>query len=121
MFARRRMMRTMSSARRTIGILAVAILLAGSCSGLFPTRIGDIHASPRKFDGKQVTVKGTVAEIVNLLFVKYFVVRDETGEIPVVAERILPAMGETVTITGKVQEAFALGDERLIVIVESPR
>jgi len=104
---------------RTIGSLAGAALLAGACSGLFPTRIGDIHASPRKFDGKTVTVKGTVAESVNLLFMKYFVVRDETGEIPVVTGRILPARGETVTITGKVQEAFALGDERMIVIVES--
>lgn len=110
-----------SHARRWIGCLAVAVLLAGACSGLFPTRIEDIHASPREFDGRQVTVKGTVTEIVNLLFVKYFVVRDETGEIPVVTERVLPAKGETVTIRGKVQEAFALGDQRLIVIVESAR
>lgn len=102
-----------------IGILVVAALFGVACSGLLPTRIGDIHASPRKFDGKQVTVKGTVTEAVNLLFVKYFVVRDDTGDIPVVTERILPARGETVTIKGKVQEAFALGDERLLVIVES--
>lgn len=66
-------------------------------------------------------MKGTVTETVNLLFMKYFVVRDESGEIPVVTERILPAKGETVTIRGKVQEAFALGEERLIVIVESTR
>lgn len=104
-----------------IGILAVAALFGVACSGLFPTRIGDIHASPRQFDGRQVTVKGTVTESVNLLFVKYFLVRDETGEIPVVTEQVLPARGETVTIKGKVQEAFALGDERLIVIVESTR
>lgn len=109
-----------SNARRTIGTLAVAALFAGACSGLFPTRIGDIHASPRAYHGKQVTVKGTVTDGVNLLFVKYFLVRDETGEIAVVTERILPGKGETVTIRGKVQEAFALGDERLIVIVESP-
>ncbi len=50
---------------------------------------------------------------------KYFVVRDDTGEIPVVTERVIPARGETVTIRGEVQEAFALGEERLIVIVES--
>lgn len=107
-----------SNAPRWIAGLAVAVLFAGACSGLFPTRIGDIHASPRKFAGRQVTVKGTVTETVNLLFVKYFVIRDDTGEIPVVTERVLPARGETVTINGKVQEAFALGDERLLVIVE---
>lgn len=114
-------MGTMSSARGTIVCLAVAALLAEACSGLLSTRIGDIHASPRQFDGKQVTVKGTVTETVNLLFVKYFVVQDETGEIPVVTERILPAKGETVTISGRVQESFALGDERWIVIVESAK
>lgn len=105
--------------RRRIGNLAVAALFAGACSGLFPTQIGKIHASPRQFHGKQVTVKGTVVESVNLLFVKYYVLRDETGEIPVVTERILPAKGEVMTVKGKAEEAFALGDERLIVIVES--
>lgn len=111
----------MRKRRRTIGVLFVAALFAGACAGLLPTRIGDIHASPRQYDGKQVTVKGTVTEIADLVFVRYFVVRDATGEIPVVTDRILPAKGETVTISGRVQEAFALGDQRLLVILESSK
>lgn len=112
-------MSMISGVRRRIGSLVVAALLVGSCSGLFPTPIGKIQASPREFHGKRVTVKGTVTESVNLLFVKYFMLRDESGEIPVVTERILPAKGETITAKGEVQEAFALGDQRWIVIVES--
>ncbi len=111
----------MSKVRLQIGVLFVAALFAGACAGLLPTRIGDIHSSPRRYDGKQVTVKGTVTDIVNLVFVKYFFLRDDTGEIPVVTDRVLPAKGETVTISGRVQEAFALGDQRLLVILESPK
>jgi hypothetical protein len=119
--AGRRQMSRISDVRRRIGILAVAALFAVSCAGLFPTPIGKIKASPREFDGKQVTVKGTVTDVASLLFVKYFLLQDETGEIPVVTERTPPGMGETVTIKGRVHEAFALGDQRLIVIVESAR
>jgi hypothetical protein len=114
-------MSRISDGRRRIGSLAVAALFAASCASLFPTPIGEIKASPREYDGKQVTVKGTVTDVASLVFVKYFMLRDETGEILVVTERTPPGKGETVTIKGKVHEAFALGDQRLIVIVESPR
>ncbi len=103
-----------------IYLLLVTLFYLTSCSeGLFSTPIGKIQANPRDYDGKPVTVKGTVTESANLLLLKFFVVKDATGEIHVVTERIIPNKGETVTVKGKVQEAFALGDQRLIVIVES--
>lgn len=100
-------------------LLSVSLLLWTCSEGLFSTPIGKIQAGPRDYDGKAVTVKGTVTDSANLLFMKYFVVKDGTGEIHVVTERIIPRKGEMVTVKGRVQEAFALGDQRLIVIVES--
>lgn len=100
-------------------LLVVLFFLAPCSEGLFPTPIGKIQAGPRDYDGKPVTVKGTVTDSANLLFMKFFVVKDATGEIHVVTERIIPRKGETVTVKGRVQEAFALGDQRLIVIMES--
>jgi len=103
-----------------ICLLLVTLFSLISCSeGLFSTPIGKIQDGPRDFDGKAVTVKGTVTDSANLLFMKYFVLKDGTGEIHVITERIIPRKGETVTVKGKVQEAFSLGDQRLIVIVES--
>lgn len=102
-------------------MLAVLSFAGGCLEGLFSTPIGKVKTSPRDFDGKLVTVKGTVTESVNILFVKYFVLRDSTGEIPVITERTLPRQGEMISVKGNVQEAFAIGDQRLIVIVESPQ
>jgi hypothetical protein len=100
-------------------MLSVPLFLGACSEGLFSTPIGKVKTSPRDFDGKQITVKGTVTESANLIFVKYFVLRDGTGEIPVVTVRTLPRQGEIIAVKGNVQEAFAVGDQRLIVIVES--
>jgi len=105
--------------------LAWPVLLAvlGSCitvgcTGLFPTKIKDILQNPRKFDGKAVTIAGEVKEGANLVFVKYFVVRDDTGEIIVVTDRAVPRPGEKVWVTGRVNQAFAIGDKSVVVIIE---
>jgi len=120
MFSRDAGRRKKTSTR--ICIFLFFLLFLATCSGgLFSTPVGKIQASPREYDGKQVTVKGTVTESASLLFVKYFLLKDETGEIPVVTERILPRKGEIVSVTGNVQEAFAFGDKQVIVIVESSK
>ncbi|NWF99499.1 MAG: hypothetical protein HXY19_00930 [Thermoanaerobaculaceae bacterium] len=103
---------------RRLALAALVGLLAAACSSLFATRIGDILANPRKYDGREVTVAGKVTDTTNLLVVKYFTVSDGTGKIPVVTERPLPREGESITVTGTVEEAFALGDRHLLVLLE---
>jgi len=99
--------------------LLLCLLLAGCAAGWNAIPIGKIHAAPREYDGRNVTVSGTVASGMDLLLLKYFVLRDDTGEIPVITGRVVPAPGERVTVKGEVKEVFAIGDQRLIVIVES--
>ncbi len=103
---------------RACAAAVAASLLAASCAGIFATRIGDIQGSPGRFDGRHVTVVGDVSRTVNLLFVKYFVVRDSSGEIAVVTQRPLPKEGDHVSVKGTVHQAFKLGDANLVVIVE---
>ncbi len=105
---------TWTSARR---VFLLAWLLA-SCSSLLATKIGDILADPRKYDGKEVQVVGEVTDTTNLLVAKFFTVRDGTGEIVVVTERPLPRKGEKLAVRGTVREAFALGERHLLVIQE---
>ena len=99
----------------------VAVLLLVGCSSMFSTSIGKIQQHPREYDGKTVTVSGTVKQAVNLLFIKYYLVDDGSGSIPVVTKRAVPSTGEKVTVTGRVDQAFALGDRSLLVILEEPR
>ena len=56
-----------------------------SC-GIDTTRISDILAHPRDYADKEVTISGEVTETFSLFVVKYFVVRDSSGEISVVRE-----------------------------------
>jgi aspartyl/asparaginyl-tRNA synthetase len=82
------------------------------------TSIGDLLKSPRSYDRKIITISGDVTNRTNLLAVKFFTLKDGSGEIAVVTERVLPNIGEKVRVRGRVKEAFALGDTQLIVFVE---
>ncbi|MGZ3535578.1 MAG: hypothetical protein ACXU9K_10155 [Thermodesulfobacteriota bacterium] len=103
--------------RAGLAILFCSIMVLG-CSGLFSTPIGKILENPRAYAGKTVTVSGEVTQIFSLVFIKYFKVRDETGEILIVTDRPLPKVGTKIKVKGTVQEAFSIGDQQLIVINE---
>lgn len=100
-----------------LAILFSFLILLG-CSSLFTTPIGKILADPRAYAGKTVTVSGEVTQIFSLVFIKYFKLRDKTGEIVIVSYRPLPRIGTKVKVKGTVQEAFSIGDQQLIVINE---
>jgi len=94
------------------------MLIVFACGSIIPTPIGNIKDNPRDYDGKIVTVEGTVKEVFSLFIVKYFVVEDDTGEIAVITAKTLPKLRQKIKVRGKVEEAFSLGDIQLIVILE---
>lgn len=100
-------------------VLAFLVLALVSC-GVVTTKIGDITGHPRDYAGKEVTISGEVTEVFSFFIIKYFVVRDGTGEISVVTERPLPVKGENIKVRGVVQEAFSLGARSALVLVEKP-
>jgi cytochrome c-type biogenesis protein CcmE len=107
--------------RRCLAILiflAFNLLLIG-CNTSTP--INKILENPRDYAGKPVKISGEVTEVFSLVVVKYFVVKDKTGEITVVTKRPLPREGTEITVKGTVQEAFSIGDKQLIVIVENEK
>jgi aspartyl/asparaginyl-tRNA synthetase len=81
-------------------------------------KIKDIVEHPRNYAGKQVQVTGEVKSVFSLVFVKYFSIDDGTGVITVVTQKPLPAKGERLTVKGKVEEGFSLGDQTMTLIVE---
>ncbi len=104
--------------KRVAVVLTVGIFLM-SCAAMFATPIKKILDNPRDYSGKTVTITGKVTEVAGLVFVQYFNVEDDTGEITVVTQRPLPKEGSKITVKGKVQQAFSIGDKQLIVIVEN--
>ncbi len=97
----------------------VFVFLASvSCDRLFPTKIGDIRGDPRRYAGKEVTVSGEVTEVFSLIAFRYFVLKDKTGEITIITSKTLPATGQKLTVRGMVKEAFSLGSQTALVIME---
>ena len=96
----------------------LALFLFVGCSSLMATPIRKILDNPRDYHDKMVTVSGEVAELFSFFVIKYFIVKDSTGEITVVTTRPLPQKGSRVMVKGTVHEAFSLGDRQLVVIVE---
>jgi hypothetical protein len=84
--------------------------------------IQEILDNPRNFEGKTVTVEGTVKELFSLFVIKYFTLTDDNGlEIHIVTERSLPKKGEKLRVRGKVEEGFSFGDQTFTVIMEEGR
>lgn len=95
------------------------IMAITACSGIMPaTKISAIQTSPRDFADKQVTVSGTVEDAYSFVLVKYFVINDGTGSLPVISQGFLPVKGTKVKVTGTVQEAFSLGSQSMVVLLE---
>ncbi len=62
-----------------------------------------------------------MTESANVLVIRYYVVRDDTGEIHVITEGAVPQKGQKVRVTGTVIQAFSLGDSSLLVLKEARR
>ena len=107
--------------RMMIVSCSLMLFLATGCGNLFPTKIGDILKNPRDYADKEVTISGEVVDSVSFFFVKSFIVKDKTGEITVITNRPVPGKGANVKVTGTVKEAFSLGTQTLLVIVENEK
>lgn len=107
--------------RYVLMILLLAWLLASGCdqvSSPLSVPIGKVLASPRNYEGKTITLSGTVGETMSLFVIKAFLLSDDTGQIFVVTDRILPKQGEKMRAKGTVVEAFSLGNQTLTVFKE---
>jgi aspartyl/asparaginyl-tRNA synthetase len=82
-------------------------------------QIEKILSHPKAYEGKVVTIEGEVTDRTSLfIVVKFFKLRDKTGEIIVVTKKPLPEIRSNVHVTGKIDEAFSIGDQRFLVFVE---
>lgn len=103
-----------------VGFFVMYFLIISFLScGTGTTKIGDIVGHPRDYADKEVIISGEVTETFSLFVVKYFVVRDKSGEISVVTEKPLPVKGEKIKVKGTVKETFSFGTKTALVLVEA--
>ena len=107
-----------------IPILIVIAIAAGGTAWYYfsqvrHTRIEKIISNPTAYKGKAVTIEGEVIDRTSFFIVfKFYKIKDNTGEIIVVTKRTLPELRSRVLVKGKINEAFTIGDQKLLVFVE---
>lgn len=105
-----------------IAIITVIIFGIGGwyyITQVHTTQIGKIISNPRDYAGKEIAIAGTVTERFSFMFFKYFNLSDSSGNIIVVSEKPLPAVGAKVRVKGQVNEGFSLGNTQALVFLES--
>ncbi|GEM_PF-627902 len=107
-----------------IAIVVVMIIAIGGGAWYYSSRvrhaeIEKILSNPREYEGKVVTIEGEVTDrTAFFVVVKFFKVKDKTGEITVVTRRTLPAIKSVVRVKGRIDEVFAVGDQKFVVFIE---
>ena len=99
---------------------ALAVVLVGSVSGcalaLRRADIADLQRSPGRYYDKTVSISGTVTNSWGLPLVpfRFYQVDDGTGQITVLSQNTrMPARGERVRVTGKVEDVAMIGGRAL--------
>jgi hypothetical protein len=82
------------------------------------TEVSQLLANPGEFDGRFVTVKGTVQESAAVMGVGGYRLRQGPSEIYILSSHGIPSTGTQVTVSGTFKQALALGGLQYAVIVE---
>ncbi len=105
-----------------ISVLIVLAIAAGAWYYLsrdYRTSIEKLLSHPGEYQGKAVTIEGEVTDRTGFFVVlKFYKLKDKTGEITVVTKKSLPEIRSTISIKGKIDEAFPIGDQKLLVFQE---
>lgn len=104
----------------TRGALLLLILAQFTACSRGPqlVSIGELHSNAYAFTGKLVTIEGTTTDAVNVFALRYFKLRDGTGEIIVLPAVAVPSQGQHVQVTGMIDQLFALDDKQFVLFVE---
>ena len=104
--------------------LLIILILIGFGAWYYLTRTGpaqiqSILSNPKAYEGKVVTIEGEVTDRTSFFSViKFYKVKDKTGEIIVVTKKNLPELKSTLRVKGKIDEVFQIGDLKLLVFLE---
>lgn len=103
--------------------LVLIIIIGGGTWYYFnrirPVRIESVLSNPSAYSGKEITIEGEVTDRTAFFgATRFFKLKDSSGEIIVITRRSLPEIKSSVTVKGRVNESFPLGDQKLLIFTE---
>lgn len=104
-----------------IFVLMVLVIVGGGWyyfNRAHHTKIESILSNPKEFQGKEVTIEGEVTDRTAFFTtVKFFRLKDKTGEIIAVTQKTLPEIRSSVRLKGRIDETFPVGDQKFVVFM----
>jgi hypothetical protein len=110
-----------------IGIIIACLIVVAIGAGAWyyfsqthRTDIEKIVNNPAAYAGKEVAIEGEVTDRTALFgALRFYKLRDKSGEMIVVTRKSLPEIKSTMGVKGRIDDAFTLGDQKLVVFVEN--
>jgi hypothetical protein len=107
-----------------IAVLILIVIAIGAgvwyyFSHVRPTSIQKLVNNPSDYKGKELVIEGEVTDRTSFFgALKFYKLKDTSGEMIVTTRQSLPEVSSRATVKGRINDAFALGDQRLLVFVE---
>ena len=105
-----------------IAISIVIVIGAGVWyyfSQVHPTSIQKMVNNPGDYKGKELAIEGEITDRTSFFGVlKFYKLKDKSGEIIVITKKSLPEVRSSAIVKGRIDDAFALGDQKLVVFME---
>lgn len=79
------------------------------------TPIGTILSNPKDYEGKTISISGTVSKTFKMFGYSRYTLTDETGSIVVVGQDVLPTSGQEIKVVGHIDQWISVGDYSKIV------
>jgi hypothetical protein len=97
----------------------LSVLLLAGCG---TTRIRDLLAEPGRYNGREVTVQGTVTRAAGVLGMGAYELDDGTGTIVVIARgQGVPAEGARTKVKGTFESVFSFMGRTIAAILQTER
>jgi hypothetical protein len=108
-------------------IIAVSIVIViGAVAGIVyyfsqvhPTSIEKIVNNPGDYTGKELAIEGEITDQTAFFgTLKFYKIKDKTGDVIVITKKSLPEVKSSALVKGRIDDAFVLGDQKLVVFRE---
>ena len=108
-------------------IIAVSIVIViGAVAGVWyyfsqvhPTSIQKIVNNPGDYTGKELAIEGEITDRTSFFgTLKFYKLKDKSGDVIVITKKSLPEVRSSAVVKGRIDDAFALGDQKLVVFRE---
>ncbi|OGP68134.1 MAG: hypothetical protein A2W27_07475 [Deltaproteobacteria bacterium RBG_16_44_11] len=106
-------------------IIAVSIIIVIGAgvwyyfSQVHTTSIQKIVNNPGDYTGKELAIKGEVTDRTSFFgALKFYKLKDKSGDVIVITRKSLPEVRSSAIVKGRIDDAFTLGDQKLVVFRE---